>query len=72
MVIDRHRLRALRFRAGLTQLQVAEKIFVMPSTISRMERGKTAGSLRTLKKLAELYDVPMDSLLLDDPQSNVG
>jgi len=68
------RLRMQRYRLGLTQAEVARKISVMPSTISRMERGDSAGSLRTLKKLADLFNVSVDSLIIFeiDNQSNVG
>ena len=74
MRVDRYRLRAHRYRLGLTQHEVAEKISVMPSTISRMERGDSAGSLRTLKKLADLFNVSVDSLIIFDvdTHSNVG
>jgi transcriptional regulator with XRE-family HTH domain len=53
------RRKALR----LTQEQLAHRLEVEPETISRMERGMTAPSLKTLEKLGEILDVRMADLL---------
>ncbi|MDD5240685.1 MAG: helix-turn-helix transcriptional regulator [Sulfuricella sp.] len=57
------RRKALR----LTQEQLAHRLEVEPETISRMERGMTAPSLKTLEKLGEILAVRMADLL--DEQS---
>lgn len=57
------RRKALR----LTQEQLAHRLEVEPETISRIERGMTAPSLKTLEKLGEILAVRMADLL--DEQS---
>lgn len=39
---------AARVRAGLTQAQVAERMHTSPSTVARMESGRSLPSLRSL------------------------
>jgi len=57
------RRKALR----LTQEQLAQRLEVEPETISRMERGMTAPSLKTLEKLGEILAVRMADLLDERP-----
>ena len=52
-----------RAGANLTQEQVAERLGVEQETISRFERGATIPPLLRLIDLAELYDVPLDTLV---------
>ena len=56
--------RMARFRkaSGLTQEQLAGKISVALETISRMERGVNAPSIRTLHRIAEALRVPVQEL----------
>ena len=57
------RLRFLRERAGLTQLQLAEAADVADGTISRVERGRIASpSLDFAEKLARALKVPVTEL----------
>lgn len=64
------RLREYRSRAGLTLEQVAERLDMSHSQISRIERGDSDFSGKTLKALAELYGVPMADLLAEKAQAN--
>ena len=50
--IDRN-IRRLRKEAGLTQEELAQKLFVTRQTISLWELGKVHPDLETLQKLAE-------------------
>lgn len=50
-------LRQLRFNAGLTIEQAAERLLCSPSKISRMETGFRAGTLRDIRDLCDLYAV---------------
>jgi transcriptional regulator with XRE-family HTH domain len=50
-------LRQLRFSAGLTIEQVAERLLCSPSKVSRMETGFRAGTLRDIRDLCDLYQV---------------
>lgn len=54
-----------RFRkaAGLTQEQLAEKLFVTRQAVSKWERGESQPDLDTVAALAELYGVTVDELL---------
>ena len=56
-------LAAARTGSGLTQEQVAEILEVDLQTIGRMERGVVWPTLPRLLSLAELYKVPVSSLL---------
>lgn len=60
------KLVSLRKRAGLTQLDLAEKLNVSRQAISRWEVGIAVPSTDNLKVLGELYGVPIDSLLNDE------
>ena len=48
---------------GLTQEKLAEQLGVESETISRMERGATIPSLKTLERLARLLGVTIAGLL---------
>lgn len=53
----------LRTRNGLSQDQLAEKVFVTRQAISRWETGDTVPNTETLKLLSKLYDVSINTLL---------
>jgi transcriptional regulator with XRE-family HTH domain len=48
-----HELIAARLKAGLTQIEVAERMGTKQSVIARMESGRTLPSLRTLSRYAQ-------------------
>lgn len=49
--------------AGLTQKQLAEKIFVNRNTYQNYEAGTTQPDFATLKKIAEFFNVTIDYLI---------
>lgn len=49
----------------LTQEQVAEKIFVSRKTISNWETGKTIPDIESVIRLANLFNLSLDNLLLE-------
>ena len=55
----------IRKSLGLTQEQVAEKLYLAPRYISDIERDKTKGSIDTLIKLCNLYHVTPTFVLKD-------
>ncbi len=55
----------IRKSLGLTQEQVAEKLYLAPRYISDIERDKTKGSIDTLIKLCNLYKVTPTFILKD-------
>lgn len=62
---DRQRwrpLRVLRKQAGLTQVQVAEKVDVAQGTVSNWENGRAAPVSKTMRKLVALYGCTVEEL----------
>ena len=53
----------LRNKAGLSQDQLAEKVFVTRQAVSRWENGETTPNTETLKLLSKLFDVSINTLL---------
>ena len=64
-------LEDLRKQHDLTQDQLAEKLTVTRQAISRWERGLAYPTVDNLKALAQLYQVSLDTLLLDEPPESV-
>jgi len=52
-------LRRWRECSGLSQAQVAERLGILQSTVSRWERGHPV-ALDDLRLLVRIYDVPVD------------
>ena len=53
----------LRTKMGLSQDELAEKVFVTRQAVSRWENGETTPNTDTLKLLSELFDVSINTLL---------
>jgi len=53
----------LRTKRGLTQDEVAEKVFVTRQAVSRWETGETVPNTETLKLLSKLFGVSINTLL---------
>ena len=53
----------LRTKAGLSQDELAEKVFVTRQAVSRWENGETTPNTETLKLLSKLFDVSINTLL---------
>jgi transcriptional regulator with XRE-family HTH domain len=58
-------LRDARFRAGLTQEELAKKAGVTQTTITRIERDAVQPEVTTVRKLAAALDVSIAGLLED-------
>lgn len=56
-------LQTYRIKNGMTQEQLAEKVFVTRQAVSRWENGETSPNHETLKALSKLYDVSINTLL---------
>ena len=63
MVDFGYRVKTLRKRAGLTQKQLAERIWVSKAAISNYEMGERKPSLEIIVKLAKVFHVSTDYLL---------
>ena len=53
----------LRTKNGLSQDELAEKVFVTRQAVSRWEKGETVPSTETLKLLSRLFNVSINTLL---------
>ena len=56
-------LRGLRTKRGLSQDELAEKVFVTRQAVSRWENGETVPNTETLKLLSQLFSVSINTLL---------
>ncbi|WP_304425633.1 helix-turn-helix transcriptional regulator [uncultured Adlercreutzia sp.] len=62
-------LKANRERLGLTQEDVAQRIFVSRQTMSSWETGKTYPDVQSLLLLSKLFGVSIDSLVKGDVET---
>lgn len=53
----------LRTKNGMSQADLAEKVFVTRQAVSRWETGETLPNTETLKLLSKLFDVSINTLL---------
>ena len=56
-------IRELRIKNGLSQDELAEKVFVTRQAVSRWETGETVPGRETLKLLSDLFGVSINTLL---------
>lgn len=59
------KMQNIRKSLGLTQEQVAERLELAPHYVSDIERDKTKGSIDTLVKLCNIYNVSPSYILND-------
>lgn len=60
------RLRRRRRAQFMTLQDLADKSGLTPSLISQLERGKTSGSIKTLKKISDSLGVTVSDLFADE------
>ena len=53
----------LRTKRGMTQDELAEKVFVTRQAVSRWEKGETVPNSETLKQLSRIFNVSINTLL---------
>ena len=56
-------LHSLRTQKGLSQDELAEKVFVTRQAVSRWENGEATQNVETLKLLSTFFDVSINTLL---------
>ena len=61
----------LRKSAGLTQLELAEKLNYSDKAVSKWERGESLPDVAILKQIADLFQVTMDYLVTEDHSAAV-
>lgn len=59
-------IRKYRDTLGLSQEELAEKIFVTRQSVSNWENGKTYPDLQSLLRLSELFSLSLDELIKGD------
>jgi len=60
-----NRIRSLRQRAGLTQIELAQRIGCSQSTLSEIETGEVDPKQTRLETIARALDVPIYQLFAD-------
>ncbi len=60
--MEKYTLYELRKKHGLRQWEVAEKLGICTRTYSLWEQNKRQPRLSSLRKIAEFYDILIDSL----------
>lgn len=58
----------LRKKHGISQLELSEKLNVSRQAISKWEIGTTVPSADNIKKLSQLYDIPLTYLMHDSEE----
>ncbi len=53
----------LRTKSGLSQKELADKVYVTRQAVSRWENGETVPNTETLKLLSDVFDVSINTLL---------
>ena len=56
------KIKQLRFKAGLTQEQLAERLGIGPQSVSKWETGVSMPDITALPLLAETFGVTIDDL----------
>ncbi len=56
----------LRRNSGMTQLELAESLSYSDKAVSKWERGESLPDIVTLKKISDMFSVPVDYLLRPD------
>jgi putative transcriptional regulator len=62
-------IRELRTARGWTQLELANRLSVTPSTVYNWERGRHPLSAAMLRQIARLFEVSMDDIALPGEES---
>ena len=60
------KIQELRRRRGLTQEELAEKLYVSRTAVSKWESGRGYPNIESLKAIAEFFSVTVDELLSSD------
>ena len=68
----RRTIRELREERGWTQLDLAYRLGVGPNTVSNWERGKTVPRVSELRRLAALFGVCSDDIILPGEEEEHG
>ena len=62
-------LKKLRMQKGLTQAQLAEKLFVSRSTVAKWENGLGLPNPEAMTALERFFDISVSELATKEPES---
>jgi len=64
-----HRIRGARDQAGLSQLELAQRVGLARASIANLEAGRQRPPVHTIVLIASVVEVPVEALLpsLDEP-----
>ena len=57
------RLVVIRKKRGMSQQEMADKLFVTRQAVSRWENGETQPNMDTLRQISKVFDVSIDALM---------
>lgn len=60
------RVRELRLKHKLTQRELGRSVGVTQGAIGHIETGRVTPPIKTLRRLAEYFDVPLAVLIVED------
>lgn len=62
------KIRELRNEKGLTQKDLADKLYVTAQAVSRWEKNEVEPSLKVLSEIAKIFEVSIDELVTGEPK----
>lgn len=65
-------LRFYRIKKGMTQKELASRLFVTRQSVSKWEQGINEPDIETLKKLCSVLEINLEALLSDRPNEDSG
>ena len=65
------KLQALRKQKGLTQEELAEKLYISRTAVSKWESGRGYPNIDSLKAISKLFGITIDELLSGDELLNI-
>lgn len=66
-VLEIFNIKLMRIKSLLSQSELAEKLDVKQSSVSRWETGDTKPAKKYIRKMCELFDCTIDELMGDAP-----
>ena len=66
------RIKKLRKKKGMTQLELAEKVYVTDKAVSKWETGEGNPEITILIELAKVFEVSLDYLLTGKCNNQLG
>ena len=65
-----NKLKEARLAKGLTQSEIAKKLYVTRQTVSRWEQGKTLPNIYVIQELSDFYGISLEELVVNTELEN--